>query len=299
MSLPGATLRYDVVDVFTATPFAGNPLAVVHGAAGLNTAALQALAREFHLSETAFPLPATQSGADYRLRIFTPATELPFAGHPSVGAAWVLARDGVIGIGAIVQECGAGLLPITVDADGAELTGGEPSTGPPPRDPAELAAAAGLTVSDVDTRVAAGTASCGVAFAVLAVRAEALPRAAPQPAALAGLDNVTGLLLVTVDAGDDAAVGQARVRMFGAAGIDVAEDPATGSAALALGAWLVERGLLPADGTTPYIVYQGAEIGRPSRLDCTVTARGGAALRCTTRGGVVAVAAGTVLVPPM
>ena len=102
-------MRYDVVDVFTDRPFAGNPLAVVHGAgeAGLGGPAMQAIAAEFALSETVFVLPPTRQGADYRVRIFTPAVELPFAGHPSVGAAWVLARDGVIGGGDVVQECGA------------------------------------------------------------------------------------------------------------------------------------------------------------------------------------------------
>ena len=87
LDLPGPTLAYDVVDVFTDTAFAGNALAVVHGADGLDDPQLQALAREFALSETAFPLPPTDLAADYRLRIFTPLTELPFAGHPTVGAA--------------------------------------------------------------------------------------------------------------------------------------------------------------------------------------------------------------------
>ncbi|HEY9418018.1 MAG TPA: PhzF family phenazine biosynthesis isomerase, partial [Pseudonocardia sp.] len=119
---PGdATLRFDVVDVFADRPFAGNPLAVVHGASGLRTTQLQALAREFNLSETVFPLPPTQPGADYRARIFTPASELPFAGHPSVGVAWVLGRDGIVGHGDAVQECGAGLLPVTVTATGARV----------------------------------------------------------------------------------------------------------------------------------------------------------------------------------
>ena len=94
----------------------------------------------------------------------------------------------------------------------------------------------------------------------------------------------------------DAAAGSAHVRMFGP-GIGITEDPATGSAALALGVWLVDRGLLPGHGTTSYIVHQGIEIGRPSRLDCTVTAESGAAVGCTTRGGVVPVAAGHVRVP--
>lgn len=98
-----AWLAYEVVDVFTGTPFAGNPLAVVLDADGLSTTGMQALAAEFHLSETAFPVRAAP-GADYGLRIFTPATELPFAGHPSIGAACVLRRLGRIPAGRVVQS---------------------------------------------------------------------------------------------------------------------------------------------------------------------------------------------------
>jgi trans-2,3-dihydro-3-hydroxyanthranilate isomerase len=97
------TLRYEIVDVFTGTAFAGNPLAVVLDADDLSGEQMHALAREFNLSETAFPVSPSradrEAGADYRLRIFTPAMEIPFAGHPSVGAAWVMARLGRVGAG--------------------------------------------------------------------------------------------------------------------------------------------------------------------------------------------------------
>ena len=176
-------LRYDIVDVFTDRAYAGNPLAVVHGGAELTAGQMQAVAAEFGLSETAFPLPPTAAGADYRLRIFTPVRELPFAGHPSVGAAWVLARDKAIGTGEVVQECGAGLLPVTVDPHGAQVTGGRPELGPE-LDGAALAAALGLTAADVDPAVPAGVAAAGVPFAFLAVRPDAVARAVPDPAAL-------------------------------------------------------------------------------------------------------------------
>lgn len=286
---PTAELRYDIVDVFTDSPFAGNPLAVVHGADGLPTEALQALAREFNLSETAFPLPPTQPGADYRVRIFTPSTELPFAGHPSVGTAWVLARDGVISNTEVVQECGAGLLPVTVDAGGAELTGGAPVLGPD-RDGAPLAAAVGLAPEDVDDRGAPGRVGCGLDFTVLAVKPGAVARAVPDAAALRALDLGTGLLIVEVDGPD------VHVRVF-APDVGLVEDPATGSAALALGVWLVDRGVLPPIGGSGYYVSQGAEIDRPSTLDCHVDAERGAAVRVTVHGGVVAVARGAVLRP--
>src|SRR5919199_3567260 len=107
-------LRYEVVEVFTDRPFTGNPLAVVFGGEALAGEQMQAIAREFHLSETAFVLPPTTADATYRLRIFTPEAELPFAGHPSVGAAWTLARLGRLGRGTVRQSCGAGVVPLQV-----------------------------------------------------------------------------------------------------------------------------------------------------------------------------------------
>ena len=99
------TLRYEIVDVFTDRPFAGNPLAVVLDAGELASGEMQAIAREFNLSETVFVVPTTSARADYRVRIFTPGRELPFAGHPSVGVAVTLARLGAIKPGEVVQEC--------------------------------------------------------------------------------------------------------------------------------------------------------------------------------------------------
>jgi len=142
------TLRYEVVDVFTDRPFVGNPLAVVYGADELAGDQLQAIAREFNLSETIFVLPPTTAEATYRARIFTPAAEIPFAGHPSVGVAATLCRAGRFPAGTVVQECGAGLLPIIVEPTGsATLTGATPYLGPE-LDPAPLLRAAGLTDAD-------------------------------------------------------------------------------------------------------------------------------------------------------
>jgi len=289
---PDATLRYDVVDVFTDHPFAGNPLAVVHDAGELSTEQLQAIAREFNLSETAYPLPPTQDGADYRVRIFTPGAELAFAGHPSVGTAWVLARDGVIKRGDVVQECGAGLLPISVDADGARLTGGTPTIRGDV-DAGPVLVAVGLEPSDVDARAAAGMTGAGADFMFLAVGADAVVRAVPNAAAVRALDVRQGLVVFSYDD----ALGTVHLRMF-APDLGVGEDPATGSAAVALGVFMVWRGLVPGYGSSHYVISQGAEIGRPSTLDCTVLAHGGEAVQTTVRGGVVAVASGRIAVPP-
>jgi trans-2,3-dihydro-3-hydroxyanthranilate isomerase len=287
------SLRYDVVDVFTDRPFAGNPLAVVHGGGDLSTAQMQLIAAEFGLSETAFPLPPTGPAADYRLRIFTPARELPFAGHPSVGAAWVLARDRVIETGDVVQECGAGLLPVTVDAHGAQVAGGRPELGPD-RDGAELAVAVGLQPSDLDQDLRAGVAAAGVPYGFLPVRPDAVARAVPEPAALRALTaGLIGLVVVAFDR--DA--WRAHLRMF-APEVGVVEDPATGSAAVALGVFLAGRGVLAADGQSGFTVAQGAELGRPSQLGVLVHAAGGAAERTAVYGGVAAVARGELIALP-
>jgi len=282
-----STLDYQIVDVFTDRAFAGNPLAVVFGAQDLSTEQLLAIAREFNLSETVFILPPTDpAAATYRARIFTPRVELPFAGHPSVGAAVVQAG----GPGRVIQECGAGLLPIEVTADGrATLTGGTPSVGPE-LDPAPLLATAGLTAADF-TGPAPRIAGCGIDFPYLSVRPDAVARAALDH----GVAAREGVGVVTI-VGWDAATSTAHVRMFGP-GVGVAEDPATGSAALGLGVWLVASGLLPGEGRSPYSVRQGAEIQRPSTLECTVTAAGGVAVGATVTGQVVPVAEGRINVP--
>ena len=285
-------LRYDVVDVFTDRPYAGNPLAVVHGGTDLTGAQMQTIAAEFGLSETAFPLPPTVPGADYRLRIFTPARELPFAGHPSVGAAWVLARDRVIGTGDVVQECGAGLLPVSVDEHGAQVTGGPPELGGD-RDGPALATALGLSAADLDPAVPAGVAAAGVPFGFLPVRPDAVARAAPDPAALRVLtDGLVGLAVFAFDR----ASWRAHLRMF-APDVGVSEDPATGSAAVALGVFLAGRGLL-ADGQTGFVVDQGVELGRPSRLGVLVHVAAGIAVRTSVHGTVAAVARGELVALP-
>lgn len=287
------TLAYEIVDVFTDRPFAGNPLAVVYGAEALATGQLQVMAREFNLSETVFALPPTASGATYRARIFTPAAELPFAGHPSVGVAVTSVRRGLFPAGSLVQECGAGLLPIEVTAAGsATLTGGRPQLGPAV-ETSVLLDIAGLTGDDLDTRAGLlPTAGCGTDFAFLPVRRTALARAGADAAKTAA----AGLLRMCVFAWD-AETATAHSRVF-SPGVGVAEDPATGSAALGLGVWLVADGRLPGAGTSGYTVHQGHELGRPSLLTCTVTAESGSATATTVAGHVVPIAKGEIAVPP-
>jgi trans-2,3-dihydro-3-hydroxyanthranilate isomerase len=284
------SVEYEVVDVFAPRAFAGNPLAVVFDADALTTEQCQALAFEFHLSETSFICAATEADADYRVRIFTPFAELPFAGHPSVGAAHSLVRSGRLAPGRLRQECGAGVLDLVVDDDGATLTGATPTLGEP-RTSTALAAAVGLTPQDL-RGVPAHMAGCGLPFTYLAVRPGAVDHAAPDHTALDGLGVGEG---VSVLSWDEAAV-TAYARVF-AGNLHWDEDPATGSAALGTGVWLVATGLLPGEGTTSYVVRQGEKMGRPSVLSCTVTAAGGKAVSATVRGAVVPIASGRIRVP--
>jgi trans-2,3-dihydro-3-hydroxyanthranilate isomerase len=282
-------LDYEIVDVFTSRAFAGNPLAVVHDADRLSTGQCQALALEFHLSETSFLCAPAQPGADYRVRIFTTSTELPFAGHPSVGAAHTLVRTGRLPAGLLRQECGAGVLDVEVDRDGATLTGGRPTI----EDGAGLRALAeAVGLSEADTvGLPARVAGCGLPFTYLAVHPGLVDAAVPDVAALTALGVGEGVSVFSWDA----AASTAYVRVFAG---DVAwEDPATGSAALGLGVWLADAGLVAPDATTSYVIRQGEQLGRPSVLDCTVTASAGAAVRATVRGDVVPIASGTIRVP--
>ena len=283
-------LDYEVVDVFAPRPFAGNPLAVVFDADDLSTEQCQALAFEFHLSETSFVTAPTEPGADYRVRIFTPFAELPFAGHPSVGAAHTLVRTGRLPAGTVRQECGAGVLDLVVDGEGATLTGGRPTLEDGPA-PAELAAALGLSAADA-TGVPADVAGCGLPFAYLSVAPDMVDRAVPDQAALDALGVGEGVSVLSWDA----ATSTAYARVF-AGDLRWGEDPATGSAALGTGVWLVESGLLAGDGTSSYTVRQGEKLGRPSLLECTVTASGGKAVGATVRGAVVPVASGRIRRP--
>jgi trans-2,3-dihydro-3-hydroxyanthranilate isomerase len=281
-------LDYLVVDVFTTEAYAGNPLAVVPDADDLGDADLQRLANEFNLSETAFPMAATVDDASYRLRIFTPTTELPFAGHPSVGAAWVMRTLGRVSDGTVTQECGAGLLPLHVDGDRVTLSGGEPSVGEPV-DPAPALAAVGLAATDF-VGDAVRWAGAGLDWGFVHVHPDAVARARPDTLALEAVSAGTGLSVFSYDD------GVAHARVF-AGGAGVTEDPATGSAALGLGAWLAATGLVLVDGATSYLVEQGVEIGRPSRLECSVRCTDGRPVELSVTGAVVPIAEGRIRVP--
>lgn len=291
-------LRYDIVDVFTDRPFAGNQLAVVHGAEQLSTAQCQALAREFNYAETTFPEPVDDRR--YRTRIFTPAAEIPFAGHPTLGTAWVLRSRGKLGAETVVQDCGAGEVGVRFDGDLVELTATPRDlVGPLPDElVAALVADVGLSLTDLAGPVY--VAGCGLTFAHVPVVPDAVARAhvATTPlsayaGALGTEDPFEGLNVVALSGAAPPVRVHARVFV---PGLSVPEDAATGSAAAGLGVALVAAGVLPEGGG--YHIDQGIEMGRPSQLRCHVEAAHGVATGCRVAGGVVPVASGEIAVPP-
>lgn len=252
-----ATRRFHQVDVFTATPLRGNPLAVVHGAGGLDDTQMAAFARWTNLSETTFLLPPTAPEADYRVRIFTPGGELPFAGHPTLGSAWAWRAAGGRPKVAdrIVQQCGVGL--VEVKQDGERLAfAAPPLRRRGPLDEAALATIARALALPADAIrhhqwVDNGPGWCAVmldsAAQVLALR--------PDWAALGGLK------LGVVGPQPAGAETQFEVRAF-VPGMGVPEDPVTGSLNAGLALWLIGAGLAPPS----YVAAQGAALQRAGRV---------------------------------
>ena len=291
-------LHYDIVDVFTDRPFTGNQLAVVHGAGDLSSAQCLALAREFNYAETTFPVPGGQGR--YATRIFTPGSEIPFAGHPTLGTAWVLRSRGELGDGEVVQECGAGEIGVRFDGDLVELSATPRDLVGPVADELAAALLADLGLAMTDLAGPVWVAGCGLTFAHVPVVADAVPRAhismtplSEYVPAVETQDPFEGINLFTVSGSAPAL--QVRSRVF-LPGLAVPEDPATGSAAAGLGMALVASGALPEGGT--YEITQGVEMGRPSRLAGRVEAEAGRAVHCHVAGGVQPIASGEIAVPP-
>ena len=279
------TLRLVWVDVFTDRPFAGNPLAVALDADDVPPGRMQELAAELGLSETVFVLRPTSSEAEARLRIFTPTHELPMAGHPVVGSAWVLHREGRIGAESRV-DTGAGPLRVRADEAGAGMEQVAPSAGSL-LDGEEIARACRVSAAPWPP---AQVWSTGLRQAMVPVGSVAeLEQARPDGRALAVLgasDDWIGASLYALDSppGRPPVV---RVRHF-APGAGVLEDPFTGSAAGALGACLAASEL-GEDGALQLTVHQGVEMGRPGEAVVRVEGRNGRPARVEVSGGVVAV----------
>jgi PhzF family phenazine biosynthesis protein len=256
------------VDVFTAEPLLGNPLAVVHDAEGLSSEQMQAFTNWTNLSEATFLLPPTQAQADYRVRIFCPGRELPFAGHPTLGTchAWLQAGGRPKGEH-IVQECGVGLVRIRLDAASGRLAFAAPplkKSGPlPDEDVALIARGLGVAREDI---VAHAWCDNGPNWRGVMLRsAEQVLALKPDGAVLAGLDvGVVGPRgKVGVVAAQSGSVDtQFEVRAFFPGNAGMAEDPVTGSLNAALAQWLIGAGFAP----PRYVAAQGTALGRAGRV---------------------------------
>jgi trans-2,3-dihydro-3-hydroxyanthranilate isomerase len=301
--------RFITADVFTSRPLEGNPLAVFPDARGLSDQLMQRIAREFNLSETVFVLPPDEPQNTRCLRIFTPKAELPFAGHPTVGAAYVLAALGEIPLTGpetrIVFEESVGPVPVLIRSEEGrpvftQLTAAKlPEQGPTPPDAAELAEMLSLAPDDVlsEGEDYPQGFSCGGPFLFIPLRSrDALRRARLR------MDVWEEILLggwareVFVMCREPELPGShIRARMF-AAELGIGEDPATGAAVSALGGYLGIRAP-ETDGTLAWIVEQGFEMGRPSLLHLEVDKQGGEITAVRVGGSSVLVSEGTIALP--
>ncbi|MEW6167021.1 MAG: PhzF family phenazine biosynthesis protein [Pseudomonadota bacterium] len=296
-------LPYHILDVFTERPFAGNPLAVVQYADQLSQAQMQGIAREFNLSETVFIQAPRIESALARARIFTPAKELPFAGHPTVGTACLLSELGIAPQGEderFVLDEGIGPVPVRVRrAEGrpvfAELTTAQlPEYGATRPTDEAVAAILGLGIGDLGSESeGVRTVSCGMPFVLVPVRA---------PEVLAAISLDVGLWRQTLMGqwAQELYVyargyeGELRARMFAPA-MGIPEDPATGAAAAALGGALASESPI-IEGRLQWLIRQGLEMGRPSELHVCAERAGGAVTAVRVGGYTVRVAEGTLFV---
>ena len=300
--------RFVTCDIFTSRVFGGNPLAVFPDARELPEESLQQIAREFNLSETVFIYPPSDDAHTRRLRIFTPAAEIPFAGHPTVGAAFVLATLGEIALTEpetrVVFEEGVGPVPVLMRVSGGKpvftqlTTAVRPEVGPPTPGRSILADILSLEPADIlGGMMAPQAVSCGLPFLIVPLKdRDAVRRAKVR------LDHWESSLRlywapeILVFARDPELDGSdIRARVF-VPGLSVPEDPATGSAAAALGAYLAARDTTSATSLR-YVVEQGFEMGRPSILELEVEKEDGAITSVRVGGEAVMVSEGEISIP--
>jgi len=279
-------LHYHLVDVFTDRAFGGNPLAVVTNGRGVREETMQAVAKEFNLSETTFVLPPDDPRHDWRVRIFTPSSELPMAGHPTVGTAFVLAREHLIPRGGretnVIFEEGVGPVPVRVEFENGEPSFAEMSQPPPKFGPRlegrrqAVAAMLSLEAEDIDEGLPVEVVSCGVPFLYVPLRSlDAARRARPRADLIERASDEHGVppqvFVFTREV--EGAGSTVHSRMF-APGMGITEDPATGAASGPLGCYLVRYGLVECDPAAEVVSEQGIEMGRPSYVRIRIERRG-------------------------
>jgi trans-2,3-dihydro-3-hydroxyanthranilate isomerase len=277
--------RYVRVDVFANKPFGGNPLAVFPEADNLTSREMQLLAMEMNLSETTFVLPPTRgSGADFRVRIFVPDKEIPYAGHPTLGTFYVLAKERRIKLRepmtTVKMEVQAGVMPVEIFSAKGRISKivtvqNLPEFGPTVPDVSGIAEALSLKESDFDVdRMPPQLVSTGLPWVIAPVRSRrAVEKAAGNAAAFTELlhelpRGIADLYVTCLDPVEHSSTTHSRGLYL--TGKNVVEDPATGSASGCLGAYLVEHELVPVSRTVTLKNEQGYEMGRPSKISIEV-----------------------------
>lgn len=300
--------RFKQVDVFTDKPLAGNPLAVVLDAQALSKNEMQMIAKEFNLSETTFVLPASKPKADYRVRIFTPSMEIPFAGHPSIGTAYVLAEEGVLSLRGpsttVHQQLEVGVLPVNIyrrrrRIERIVMDQAKPRFGRLFKGVRKIAAAAGVTVRDIEeTGLSPQIVSTGINQLMVPVKTlKAVKHSRPDLSALNALEKEFGFFgcsLFTLET--LTAEGSVHVRYYSPE-VGVFEDPATGSAAGGLGAYLLKWKVLRGKRRSKFVIEQGYEMGRPSRIYVEVDVVEGVPKMVRVGGEAVLVMEGVITLP--
>jgi trans-2,3-dihydro-3-hydroxyanthranilate isomerase len=298
--------RFVQVDVFTERVFGGNPLAVVFDAKGLGDGEMQAIAREMNCSETTFLLPPTRPDCAARVRIFTPAREVPFAGHPTIGTSWVLATERLLPESSLRFNLEEGIGPVEVTLEGEPtrpsflwMRHEEARFGPELGDRAGFAKALGLAEADLLAGAPVRTGSTGNAKLYIPLRdRDAVDRARLDVPALLAAQGEGPNLGVFVFAPDpDPRAGRVYSRMFAPHTSGTPEDPATGSASGPLGAYLVERGLVVPADVVDIVSEQGTRMGRQSFLRIRIGMSGGRISEILVGGSVVPVIEGRLRVP--
>jgi len=310
-------MNYLFYDVFTDRALLGNQLAVFPDARGLTTEQMQAIAREINFSESTFILPAERPDTDIRMRIFTPAVEMPMAGHPTVGSTFALADLGVISVGTrrFVFGLNVGPTPVDLEWDGdrvafAWMTQGTPAFSRVVRERDAVASAIGLRPEDLVDHLPIQEVSCGVPYLIVPLRdRDAVDRATGDAVAMLRLSDLSrahpAILLFALDVVSGfSRTSEVRLkadttysRMF-APGLGVLEDPATGSAAGPLGCYLVEHGLVTSEQAREMTNAQGVKMGRASRIHMSITGAPGAITDVKVGGQAVLVARGEFLAAP-
>ena len=297
--------RFVQVDVFTDRIFGGNPLAVFLDGTGLDDTEMQTIAREMNLSETTFLLPPTRSECVARVRIFTPFHELPFAGHPTIGAAWTLAHLGRVPAGAktFALEEGIGPVPVEIEGDASNpsflwMSHRDPTFGPEIKERHVVARLLGLRESDLLPGAPIVTGSTGVTFTYVPLaRPDVVDRAALDPAGLMAdlpAARETGVFVFA----PNSTSSEERVysRMFGPH-LGIAEDPATGSASGPLGAYVVRHGIVQRRGAVRIVSEQGTRMGRQSFVHISLDADEERVRNVRVGGSVVPVLDGLLRLP--